>query len=187
MPRAKRTAPAPADDNILADADPLKGLDLPPDPVTPRARRGRRPSTDGAPRTRTRTAPPRTTTAALKASVQQELHMYLEMGAGAWAMRDPICAAVMIEPVQVPTTKGVVEMDRTEAIAARITNILARYPKVLTRLSKTGAIGDFLMIVNLMWPVAAMVMQHHGPGGVGHDVEPEDLDRYAAAAAATGR
>jgi hypothetical protein len=181
MPRAKRTLPAPADDNILTDADPLKGLDLPPDPVTPRARRGRRPSAEAGTRIRSTGTTRTSSTAALRASVQQELHIYLELAAGAWAMRDPVCAGVLTEPVPVPTAKGVVTMDRTEAIAARITNILARYPKVMGRLSKTGVIGDFLMIVNLVWPVAVTVMQHHGPGSAGHEGEPdEDLNRYTS-------
>jgi hypothetical protein len=147
--------------------------------VTPRARRGRRPSAEAGTRTRSTGTTRASSTAAVRASVQAELHMYLELLAGAWALRDPVCAGVLIQPVTVPTAKGVVEMDRTEAIAQRITNILARYPKALTRLSKTGVIGDLVMTANLMWPVAAMVMQHHGPGGLRHEGEPdEDLSRY---------
>ena len=170
MPRARRDA-----ETIPAD-DPLVDLDLAKDPET-RSTRPRR-SRAGAARTRTPTT--RTTATAMRAAVQEELHIGLGLLAGMISVKDP-CGEIFYEVVQVPTGKGVVELDRIEAIAQRTTNIIARYPKALKRLSEGGVLMDYLMLASLLWPVAVSVVAHHRPGGDRHEErEPEDLSIYAA-------
>ena len=178
MPRARRSDP---DEDR---PDPLEKLELQQDPAPRATRHRRRPTDDDAPgpgrRLSSRSPAVRTTTtAALRASVQAELHTGLELLAGVWAVRDPVCSTVLTEPVQVPTAKGLVELDRTEAIAARIVNILARYPKVIKKLSETGVVMDFLMLGSLLWPIGVTIAAHHGPGGDRHEGRDEDLSAFA--------
>lgn len=147
-------------------------LDLDPAPAAARTRAPRKAAAVKATGTRGK-IPARTPTgrvmskAQMQAKVRDEVVMYLGLVHGGWDLRDPECASV-------------VDQDRLDVIADRVTSMIARSDSLLEMASKTGIIGDIVGLLNALFPVAKAIWRAHGPGGHGHGPIEEREHDYAA-------
>ena len=179
MPRARVVPPSLPDDDDEALVTPGA---VPPDP-RPRASRGAGRPRKTAPklagnrgRIATRTASGRIMSEAqMVAKVRAELGMWLEIAAGGWEAADPECAASLFEPIRTG-------QPRLDAIADRLTAIVARNKTLLVSVSKTGIVGDVVALLALLAPVGKTMWQTHGPSGRGHSDTgvSDDLNNYPA-------
>lgn len=171
MPRRKTTAAAELGEAGLPGLD---GLDHDPEPAATRTRTRRAPAKAAGNRGK---VPARTTggrimsKAQMTAKVREEIGMYLDLMAGGWEIRDPICA-------QAATA------DRIAVIADRLTSMIARSDSLLVMATKTGIIGDIVALLSAGLPIIKEVWRAHGPGGTGH-ASPEEVaagyaDQYPA-------
>lgn len=157
---------------------PLPGADsLDPDPL-PRAARGRpRKVAVKAAGNRGR-IPARGTggrilsKTAMHNKVRDEIELYLSLTVAGWELRDPICAASATP-------------ERIGAIADQITAMIARSDTLLETMSKSGILGNAVILLNALMPIAREVWAHHGPSGQGHRPDEgmmgDDIaDRYPA-------
>jgi hypothetical protein len=103
------------------------------------------------------------------AKVRDELHLWLSMAVGAWEFRDPDCAGLFLEKVEIRGRK----VERLEAICDRLVSIIARNKTLLATMTKTGVIGEAAALGTLIWPVAKAMMAAHGPNGHQHRADPE--------------
>lgn len=161
MPRARRT--------VLADAELPGGEDIGQDPAPAASRtRARRVPAKRAPaRASTRKAPRALTEAQMVSKVRDEVGMYLSLIAGGWELKDPICAETATQ-------------ERIDAVADKVTAIIARSSSALELASKTGIIGEIVGLIHALWPIAREVWRNHGPTGVGHKSLEEVEGEYAA-------
>lgn len=169
MPRRK-AAP-----EVLVD-DPMPGLEnLKADPAPPRGP-GRPAKTTTAKATSRARAGTRST-AQLRSIVETQLLGIGTMLVGIWGLKDP-CAEVMTEHVDA------FGCDRLTAIVRQAVDIMAENDKVLAAMAEAGLVTKIALMVSTAAPVAARVWRAHGPGGHGHDIEPQEIDygRYPAPA-----
>lgn len=155
------------------DADPAPG-------ETPK-RRGRPPGSKNRQSAANTGETP--TIARLRTKVQIEIYAYLSLAANGWALIDEDCAAPLFQQATIPTATGPQKVERLEAIADRITAIIARNPELLEKFAKTGVVGDIVTLIVLIAPVAKNVISAHGPGGHGHEPDrgvKDDLNAYPA-------
>lgn len=178
MPRARAVKPLPTDDESALDGSADKGFDADPVPRAARTRTARKPRAR-ATTTRRGSIGQRDTSgrimskAAQVAKVKEELYLWASLFIGGWELKDPECAA----PWFAMTNVGGVQRERLEAFVDRITTMIARNDKWLAVVANSGAIGDAAMLGGLAWPALKVVVKHHGPTGIGHQVE--DTDAYA--------
>lgn len=124
-------------------------------------------STKSAPRR----APARPATAKIRKEVAEEIQAYLEMAALAWSVRDRCCAEVL--------------SDESKKIADKLTDIIARNPRLLAYFRNAGVLGSWVQLYMVCKPVVDSVIAHH----VRHEIgtgEENGID-LAAFPAYTGR
>lgn len=147
----------------------LDQLDQDPAPAATRTRAKRTPAKAAGNRGK---VPARTATgrimskAQMQAKVRDEVGMYLNLMAGGWEMRDPICAQAATQ-------------ERIDVIADRLTSMIARSDGLLEMATKTGIIGDIVALLSAAFPIAREVWRAHGPGGEGHKSVEEVQRGYA--------
>lgn len=86
-------------------------------------------------------------TARVKKEMEESIAGYLALGAGAWAMNDPICANALLE--------------QSETIAAKLVPILSRNQTVVRYFRSSSTFKDTMDLLIVLWPVAQAVGRHH--------------------------
>lgn len=86
-------------------------------------------------------------TAKIKKEMEESIAGYLALGAGAWAMNDPLCANALL--------------DQSEQIAAKLVPILSRNQTVVRYFRSSSTFKDTMDLLIVLWPVAQMVGRHH--------------------------
>lgn len=81
-----------------------------------------------------------------KAAVRDELQGYLEMLALGWSMRCDACGGSL--------------SDQSEKIADKLSAIIVRTPRLLEWFASGNAIGDYVLLVQAVFPVAKTAIQH---------------------------
>jgi hypothetical protein len=149
------------------DAGTETQLDVPSDILAPDPRPGERKSKR------------RVVRAAAKPSVLQKkrvedaLRLMVEMPAGIWEIRDPICGGAAAE--------------QADAIVKAATPIVLRNPNLLAWFTGSGAPWmDYLALFLALKPVASTVIQHHVTHTIGGDDDEHghtgqtDFSQYSA-------
>lgn len=162
MPRARRP---------LAELDPdgplVEPASVPDDPRPRAARSVGRPRKAAGTRGRIAARTPTGRIASERdmiAKVRAEVGMWLEVGAGAWEMADPDCAASLSEPMR----NG---EDRLDMIADQVTAMLGRHKGVLAFAANTGILSNAIMLIVALKEPAKAVYRAHGPGGHRHHTD----------------
>jgi hypothetical protein len=125
-----------APDTVFADPLPADFPDdLPPVPPPP-PRGGRRP-----------TSPVPTVTRSMEKDVRDELEALCSMVALMVSVPDPTCGAAL--------------NDQSKAIAASLTQLLKRNPRLLATLRGAGWMGDWVGLFMALMPVVKAVSAHH--------------------------
>lgn len=177
-----RRAPRTPDTDTPADTDNPWLLPDDPAPADPPRRGPGRPrkatGNAGQIAVRDQTTGQIMSEASQKAKVKRELYLWLSMVVGAAEIRDPECAGLFLQPVEIPGTKQPVE--RLEAIVDRLVEIIARHKPTLAFMAKSGPVGDVALLGSLLLPIGRQIWRAHGPNGTGHGEEPtSDLTGYA--------
>lgn len=121
------------------DTDPEPSDDGPGihEPVAPPPRRGRAPVTP--------LYPP--VTKQQEREVRDELAALMKIAALMWSVPDPECGGVFNE--------------QSAAIAASLTNLLKRNPRLLASLQGAGWLGDWVGLAMAITPVVRAIYAHH--------------------------
>jgi hypothetical protein len=165
MPRAR--AGAIADSGIVDES--LPGMPADPQPVTrrpPGRPRGSKTVKKAAPAKiiRDSSSGRAMSKAQAKAKVATELYGVASLMVGMWEMRDPDCAGVWTDTLELPSGT----QERLAAVVERVVDIFARNDAVLSAMATTGILGEVALLGSLIWPALKKAWQHHGPNGVGH-------------------
>jgi hypothetical protein len=94
--------------------------------------------------------------------VREQIEFFINLSAGGWSMRDPVCAASVSE-------------ERAAAMSKHLTNMLARNDRLLAYAANSGIIGDIVGLLHAAVPIIREVASHHGPGGDRHGQAPHLL------------
>jgi hypothetical protein len=147
------------DDELAADPDP--GWENPS--LGERLKNGAKAAAGG------NGLPPKKVTATVRKDVRAKVAMFLQVGASAWAVRDPLCGGAMVQAVP----------DVSDAL----TDILCDSPAMVRWLTTGGASMKWLGLAVALQPVAAAVVGHHITHSIGEDqadLQQADWAQYAA-------
>lgn len=86
-------------------------------------------------------------TAKVRKEIAEEIAAYLEVVALTWSLRDEPCASAL--------------SDASQNIADKLTNILAKNPRLLTLFRQAGFIGDWVQLYIAAKPVVEAIYRHH--------------------------
>lgn len=175
MPRRKATVTESA---IVDEPMPgMENLGRDPEPVAERRRPGRpRGSATKKPGALRGANGRIVSKASLKAQAATELLAVGTMLARIWEWRDPECAGVLFEPVDLPTG----QTQRLAGIVEEVVDILGQNDKVLAVFTNTGMIARLGVLGMLTMPIVSRVWAAHGPGGHGHrPIEQAETSDYA--------
>jgi hypothetical protein len=125
------------DTELLRDPIPADEPAGMTDPVPPPVRRSK--GYTGAP------VPAITRT--VEKEVREELDAIIKMAALAWSVPDPVCGGALNE--------------QSQAIAAALTNLLKRNPRLLATLRSAGWLGDWVAFGVAAMPVIKAINRHH--------------------------
>lgn len=175
---ARRAAAAVAEE---LDQDTIPSLeDLAQDPAPAPVRRERAPR-KAAPRKAAGNRgkiPTRTSTGRIqsKAEVRQkvatEVETWLNLAVGSWQMVDEECAGLMYEQTRTGE-------ERLQVVCDRVTSMLCRNDTVARYVAESGIIGDAVVLLTALLPVAKAVYANHGPNGYGHRSREEVKGEWA--------
>lgn len=111
--------------------------------------------------------------AALANKVRSELYTWASMLLVAYEFKDPHCAGLFTEQVDLPNGKT---QERLSLIVDRLVAIVSRHKPTMVFLAKSGVVGEFAMLGAALSPVVKAMWAAHGPTGHGHQEEKHDAD-----------
>lgn len=83
----------------------------------------------------------------VKREMQESIEAYLALGAGMFAMSDPLCGGALV--------------DQSQLIAEKLVPILARNQTAVRYFRSSSTFKESMDLILVLWPVAAMIGKHH--------------------------
>ncbi len=182
MPAAKKAATTPDQEFKNEVLDGLEGLKADPKPAAAKRPPGRPRGSKNAPAKATprniigrSTATGKTMSRSqMVDAVATEIYAFLTLAVGGWSLRDPECADLWMDDVNVNGRT----QERLEAIADQFAAIIGRSDKLLATMAEGGIIVNIGVLTTLLAKPVKAIFKAHGPGGHNHQAEEGDAPNY---------